>query len=480
MRNMTARAEAVAAGDKQYTTGIPCKQGHTAPRATKTGTCVECTRLAAQQWAKDNRPRMSAYVAEYRDRNRELVRARDLAAHKAKRHADPSGVRKQSVMRYAAKAAAQGRAVRPLNRTPIAELVARLENVHGTAVQYLGGYSTMTAKAQFRCTQHLLDFDAQPHNVLRGAVACPRCGHMQSAEELRIAEYVAVFTRVVSRDRTLLRPKELDVLLPDARLAIEYSGMYWHSHFNAEDSRKDKHKHFEKYQECADKGVRLLTIYEAEWQQREPAIRRLLRNALGRGRGKLMARKCVLQKVPTPEARLFYEKYHPQGGEGGGEHYGLYWRGKLVSCMRFALGVNDRGAARGRVWTLGRYATRVTVAGGASRLFSAFIAEHAPTAVKSFSDNRYFAGDMYTQLGFVLETVLAPDYQIWSPKLGLQPKAFYQRRNIPKRLLEHGVDAVFDPATDRRSEADMTYLMGCGRIYDCGKKRWVWTAHTAS
>jgi len=38
------------------------------------------------------------------------------------------------------------------------------------------------------------------------------------------------------------------------------------------------------------------------------------------------------------------------------------------------------------------------------------------------------------------------------------------------------VDEVFDPKTDPRTEAEMTYLMGARRIYDCGKKRWVWTA----
>jgi hypothetical protein len=87
---------------------------------------------------------------------------------------------------------------------------------------------------------------------------------------------------------------------------------------------------------------------------------------------------------------------------------------------------------------------------------------------------------MYERLGFVLEKELAPDYQVWSPKVGLKPKSKYQRRLIPARLKEHGVDDLFDPKTDPRSESEMTYLMGCGRIYDCGKKRWVWCLDTGS
>jgi len=137
-------------------------------------------------------------------------------------------------------------------------------------------------------------------------------------------------------------------------------------------------------------------------------------------------------------AKDFYEKYHPQGGAGNGIHYGLYWKNKLVACMRFTYGANDRGAgAATRVWTLSRYATRTTISGGASKLFKAFIQEHNPVEVKSFSDNRYFSGAMYTQLGFDLIEETPPDYQVWSPKIGVKPKSHYQRRHIAQRLKDH-------------------------------------------
>jgi hypothetical protein len=145
--------------------------------------------------------------------------------------------------------------------------------------------------------------------------------------------------------------------------------------------------------------------------------------------------------------------------------------------MRFTFGGNDRGhGAKERQWTLSRYATRLPVAGAASKLFKAFVTEHNPPEVKSFSDNRWFSGAMYEQLGFDLEAEVDPDYQVWSLKAGLRPKSHYQRRLIPARLQEHGVTEHFDPTTDRRTEAEITYLMGARRIFDCGKKRWLWTS----
>lgn len=76
-------------------------------------------------------------------------------------------------------------------------------------------------------------------------------------------------------------------------------------------------------------------------------------------------------------------------------------------------------------------------------------------------------------LGFIREAELSPDYKVWSPKIGLNHKAHYQRRNINNRLRDHGIEDTFHAATDIRTEREMTYLMGCRRIWDCGKVRWV-------
>lgn len=370
----------------------------------------------------------------------------------------------------------KGAKIRKAKQMPFSVFLERARAVHKDKYVYeaLQFSNVLTGVVTAVCPKHG-PFTQNPVNHLAGKEGCTRCNNMKSSAEDAIAQYLSTFTQVESRNRTLLKPKELDIYLPEKALAIEYSGMYWHSHFDAESERKDKKKHVEKYLACAAQGVRLLTIYETEWLERPQALRRLLRNAIGKGRGKLMARKCTLDKVDIAQARAFYETYHPQGGAGNGEHYGLFWGTKLVACMRFSYGNNDRGAgAQSRVWTLSRYATRVTVAGAASRLLKAFVAEHHPEAIKSFSDNRYFSGGMYQQLGFVLEADVLPDYQVWSTKTGLRPKSHYQRRLLPKRLEEHGVVEAFDPETDPRTEAEVTYLMGCGRIYDCGKKKWLW------
>lgn len=374
----------------------------------------------------------------------------------------------------------KGARIRASKQLSIHEFIRRATAIHKGRYTYVPEQFTnvLTGEITVICPQHG-PFKQSPVNHLSGKVGCTRCNHMKSAGEDAVRSFLSTFTRTEHRNRSLIAPKELDIWMPEQSLAVEYCGAYYHSAGSAEEERAIKRKHVEKYLACRSKGIRLITLYDVEWDARKGAIRRLLRNAVGKTRGRLMARKCDLRSVPIKEARTFYDRYHPQGGSGSGEHYGLYWREKLVACMRFTFGANDRGsAASGRAWTLTRYATRITVAGAASRLFKAFVREHNPSEVKSFSDNRFFDGGMYAQLGFVLEGESPPDYQVWSPKIGLRPKPHYQRRALPARLQEHGVSEPFDPDTDPRSEAEMTYLMGCRRIYDCGKKRWLWRSCT--
>lgn len=492
MTNVITREEARAQGLKHYFTGQPCPRGHIAVRFVSVGNCKECARERAMEKHVHTTTKRRAYndqasfiaAATNMHNGKYLYHTANYAgAHtKLEIQCPQHGSFWQNPTNHmqgkgcpACSFAATGKRCRKNTASFLeaARMVWGEDMWDYSHVHYVRAHAAVS----IRCKEHDVVLTQSPTNHLGGQNPCSRCNHMKSAGERELFQIVSTYALTEPRNRDLIKPKEIDIYLPEHRLAIEYNGMFHHSHGSAEAEQRNKFRHFDKYAACADRGIRLLTIYEAEWQDRQQAIRRLIRNATGKMRGRLMARKCELRKATVQEAREFYEKYHPQGGNGNGEHYALFWKGKMVACMRFVLGANDRGAAASRrKWTLGRYATRISVAGAASRLFKAFVREFNPTEVKSFSDNRLFAGGMYEQLGFVLDGELAPDYQVWSPRIGLKPKAYYQRSAIPARLLDHNCDDSFDPATDPRTEMEMTYLMGARRIYDCGKKRWLWTS----
>ena len=88
-----------------------------------------------------------------------------------------------------------------------------------------------------------------------------------------------------------LNGKELDVLIRDKNLAIEYCGLYWHSNFGG----KDKNYHYEKYKLCKDRGIRLITLYEDEWNLKKELVKCKLLHILGKTeKAKIYARNCKI------------------------------------------------------------------------------------------------------------------------------------------------------------------------------------------
>lgn len=65
---------------------------------------------------------------------------------------------------------------------------------------------------------------------------------------------------IIHNDRTVIKPKEIDIYLPDLKIGIEYNGLYWHSieHGN------DKYSHRNKSLACRKLGIRLIHIFEFE------------------------------------------------------------------------------------------------------------------------------------------------------------------------------------------------------------------------
>lgn len=72
----TTRKAALAAGERQYFTGVPCKHGHTAPRRAATGECLACRTKAVAVWRKENPEAVRKHNATQYTRFSEKIQAR--------------------------------------------------------------------------------------------------------------------------------------------------------------------------------------------------------------------------------------------------------------------------------------------------------------------------------------------------------------------------------------------------------------------
>lgn len=80
---------------------------------------------------------------------------------------------------------------------------------------------------------------------------------------------------VIHNDREVLEGKELDIYIPEKKIAIEFNGDYWHSA-----CYKEKDYHLNKTLACEKEGIQLIHIFEHEWVESKDKIKTFIKSLL--------------------------------------------------------------------------------------------------------------------------------------------------------------------------------------------------------
>lgn len=310
------------------------------------------------------------------------------------------------------------------------------------------------------CKEHG-EFETIAEYLTRGTNPCPKCKKFGGAEgEIRAFIESLGFTAI--KDRTILEGKEIDVYVPEKSVGFEFNGLFWHS--DAWPNAIHRHEH--KTNLAASKGIALKHIFEDDWRDNKELVQRYIKQSLGIVTERVFARKCTVVELDSKTANTFLDNNHIQGKSSSQIHLGLKDDDTLVAVMQFSSNTSNRGKVVVGTYELTRYATSVSVVGGASKLFKHFVKNWKPDQVFSFSDKSWFTGEMYLKLGFDKESEVPPDYKVIDRDVR-KHKSLFRRSSIQARFGDK-----FDP---KLSERENCHNLGLYRIYDCGKVKWLWT-----
>lgn len=262
-----------------------------------------------------------------------------------------------------------------------------------------------------------------------------------------------------TNNRTILSGKELDIYIPDYKLAIECNGIYWHS-------LKEPKYHHQKWIVCKNQGIQLLTLWEDQIINQPEIIRNIIMSRLGIYEHKVGASKCKVKSVTSNESNQFLLDNHLQGPVNGSIRLGLYHNDELVSLMVFGRKRTALGNKFHDQWELYRYCCKQgwQIVGGAKRLFTHFINEHPDVEIESFSSNDISGGGLYDRLGFK-QANLQP-YSYWYiDKNMIRRHRYSYRKDV---LVKNGADPSL-------TEFQITDQMGLFRIYDTGQIKWIYS-----
>lgn len=254
----------------------------------------------------------------------------------------------------------------------------------------------------------------------------------------------------------IIYPYQLDIYLPDYRLAMEFNGLYWHSEIGG---NKDKNYHLNKTNLCKEKGIELIHIFEDEWIEKQDIVKSIIKNKLGLIENKVYARECIIKEVDKEEALLFLMNNHLQESIICKYFYGLYYKEELVYLIALSKPRFNNNYEYELIRSCGKINTNII--GGFNKLIEYSKRELNIKSMVSYVDKRYFNGKGYKEWELINEA--KPNYFYTKDYQNRESRLRYQKH----KLVENEEDKAL-------TEWQIMQLKGYDRIWDCGNKVYSW------
>lgn len=249
---------------------------------------------------------------------------------------------------------------------------------------------------------------------------------------------------------------EMDIYIPALKIGIEFNGLYWH----CTKMGYDINKHKLKTDLSVAKGIRLIQIFEDEWNDKQYLIKSMLGEILRTTELlKIPASDTTLVELTDHDARSYLNEWHILGGEVTSSYrYGLKYNDEIVACMTF---IKPRVAKKHKheqgVYELLRFAHKpnLQIVGGADKLLDWFLRQHDPIRIDGYIDRRFDSesSNVFTGLGFVLIKSINKEFYYTDFVKRYNKYRFRKQKDCPVGL------------TEEMYWAERGYY----RIYDCGR-----------
>ena len=267
---------------------------------------------------------------------------------------------------------------------------------------------------------------------------------------------------IILNDTTILSGKEIDIYLPELKIAIEFNGTYYHSDL----FKKDKNYHLNKTKECNKLGIKLIHIWDSDWVYNQDIIKSMLGYQFNIISDKIYARKCIIKEISKQDSIIFLKLNHLQGNVISKHNIGLFHNDELVSIMTFGkLRKNLKQTHIEGKYELLRFCNKLNtnVVGGASKLFKYFITKYQPTHILSYANRDWSMGELYHILNMTPLKPTPPGYHWYKSKIR------YNRFNFRKDIL------VNQGEDKSKTEYEIMLERGYYRVWNTGNYKFEWS-----
>ena len=263
-------------------------------------------------------------------------------------------------------------------------------------------------------------FIATAYYFMNSSGHCPKCTTNISRQEKDIFAWLTgLGVNVEQSVRDVPGVSEIDLLVRDKSVGIEFNGHWWHSAqcMTREDPNTGKPRmsyaeakkyHYLKSFWCEKQGIRLIHIWDYEWAdpRKQKILKNIILGALGMLSERYYARQTACKHYECncerwKELNKFFAENNIQGNRGGSHVFALEDKnGRILMAYKFG---RPSGGKAKKLYEYemvrGASAPGVQVVGGASKLWKHFVDTLHPNSVVYYIDYNYFDGRSVEKLG---------------------------------------------------------------------------------
>lgn len=322
------------------------------------------------------------------------------------------------------------------------------------------------SKCPFECTRC---GNSEKHDIGGGKdLKCSKCDKTSiSSFQSDIYNFVTSLlpgTAISQNDRTLLYPKEIDIIIPHLKLGIECNSLIFHSEVFG---NKNKLYHLHKTQAALKKEFAIIHIADYEWKFNQPIIKYIIKRKLKTLNNNKDS--IIVKEISSLQSKEFLSSNHLNGYHNSDTHFGAFVSDELISVLSVSKCKFPQQSFEYEVDRLCPITTDVLYENVENELIKYFIKNYSPKSIQAFSNRKYFSGDVFHNMGFKFIQNTDATFMYTSGYSDVIPRHIFQKNKLHKILHK------FDPNI---SEWENMKNHGFDRIWDCGNSKWIWTSKT--
>jgi len=155
----------------------------------------------------------------------------------------------------------------------------------------------------------------------------------QSIPENQIANFISslISEDLIERNLRNTIHKELDIYIPNNKIAYEHNGIYYHTN-------TPKIYHFDKWNRCKNKDIRLISIWEDDWSKpknklnrfKQEIVKSLIKDSLNLQDLNIIFEDCIINKISYKVKQDFLYNNYIYENQKTNLNFGVFYKNELV------------------------------------------------------------------------------------------------------------------------------------------------------